>query len=220
MQIEVEEFKKQHFANYKQAIIENIKKNTSTLVDEDIMSLLKKPPLEAMDLIKVKFLDMAKKEKIVLNTENLDKIIDNYRRKVISCLNEVKENREMSLIKKVDDFKMIKETNIFKLSKKDFGEVNKTNKNLIKKTIQEALVTEILDKIKTVFKDEEELREEKLANELGKYLKGTYLRQVLENIEFKVIVKDTTLINGVKEQADHYLFTLSNSRLLNEDLEK
>ena len=220
MQIEVEEFKKQHFANYKQAIIENIKKNTSTLVDEDIMSLLKKPPLEAMDLIKVKFLDMAKKEKIVLNTENLDKIIDNYRRKVISCLDEVKENREMSLIKKVDDFKMIKETNIFKLSKKDFGEVNKTNKNLIKKTIQEALVTEILDKIKTVFKDEEELREEKLANELGKYLKGTYLRQVLENIEFKVIVKDTTLINGVKEQADHYLFTLSNSRLLNEDLEK
>ena len=163
---------------------------------------------------------MAKKEKIVLNTENLDKIIDNYRRKVISCLDEVKENREMSLIKKVDDFKMIKETNIFKLSKKDFGEVNKTNKNLIKKTIQEALVTEILDKIKTVFKDEEELREEKLANELGKYLKGTYLRQVLENIEFKVIVKDTTLINGVKEQADHYLFTLSNSRLLNEDLEK
>ncbi len=220
MQIEVEEFKKQHFANYKQAIIENIKKNTSTLVDEDIMSLLKKPPLEAMDLIKVKFLDMAKKEKIVLNTENLDKIIDNYRRKVIGCLDEVKENREMSLIKKVDDFKMIKETNIFKLSKKDFGEVNKTNKNLIKKTIQEALVTEILDKIKTVFKDEEELHEEKLANELGKYLKGTYLRQVLENIEFKVIVKDTTLINGVKEQADHYLFTLSNSRLLNEDLEK
>ena len=46
MQIEVEEFKKQHFANYKQAIIENIKKNTSTLVDEDIMSLLKKPPLK------------------------------------------------------------------------------------------------------------------------------------------------------------------------------
>lgn len=220
MQIEVEEFKKQHFANYKQAIIENIKKNTSTLVDEDIMSLLKKPPLEAMDLIKVKFLDMAKKEKIVLNTENLDKIIDNYRRKVISCLDEVKENREKSLIKKVDDFKMIKETNVFKLSKKDFGEVNKTNKNLIKKTIQEALVTEILDKIKTVFKDEEKLCEEKLANELGKYLKGTYLRQVLENIEFKVIVKDTTLINGVKEQADHYLFTLSNSRLLNEDLEK
>ena len=73
--MEVENFKKQHFENYKRAIEENIKKNTSTLVDEDIMSLLKKPPLETMDLIKSKFLDVAKKNKKVLNTENLDKIL-------------------------------------------------------------------------------------------------------------------------------------------------
>ena len=33
----------------------------------------------------------------------------------------------------------------------------------------------------------------------------------------KILVKDTTLINTVKETTDRYLFTLSNSRLLNDD---
>ena len=42
---------------------------------------------------------------------------------------------------------------------------------------------------------------------------------MLENIDIKILVKDTTLINGAKEQAERYLFTLNNSRLLN-DLDK
>ena len=37
-----------------------------------------------------------------------------------------------------------------------------------------------------------------------------------ENIDIKILVKDTTLINGVKEQSERYLFTLENSRLFNE----
>ena len=38
-----------------------------TIPDEDIKSLLKTPPLDSMDLIKAKFLDLAKKNKIILN---------------------------------------------------------------------------------------------------------------------------------------------------------
>ena len=55
------EFKKQHIETYKNAVRENILNNTNVLVDEDIMSLLKKPPLDSMDFIKSKFLDLAKK---------------------------------------------------------------------------------------------------------------------------------------------------------------
>ena len=64
----LEEFKKQHLENYRQAIMEIIRNNTDVLVNEDIMSLLRKPPLDSMDLIKSKYLDLAKKNKVVLDT--------------------------------------------------------------------------------------------------------------------------------------------------------
>ena len=201
MEMEVKQFKKQHFENYKNAIIENIKKNTNTLVDEDIMSLLKKPPLEAMDLIKSKFLDIAKKEKIVLNIEILDKMMEDYRNVVVKCLSEVKDNREKILIKKVEDFKYEKETNVFKLSKKDFNDVNKLNKTVIKNTVKKAINSEIVGKIDELFLDKE-VNTQKIKEEITKYLSGSYQRQLIENIEFKIIVKDTTLINGIKEQAE------------------
>lgn len=218
--MEIEEIKKQHFESYKKAIIENIRRNTSTLYDEDIMSILKKPPLEAMDLIKSKFLDVAKREKQILNTEKLDGIIDDYRKAVTKSLNEMRKIREGVLIKKVENFEYKKTVNVFKLSKKDFVEINKNNKSILKQTIKKALSEQILDNAGVIFKEKNPVIETEIIEEVGKFLKGPYQRQVLDNFEFKVIVKDTTLINGVKEQADHYLFTLSNSRLLKEDLEK
>lgn len=47
-----------------------------------------------------------------------------------------------------------------------------------------------------------------------KFVSSTFLKQLLESIDFKVIVKDTTLINGVREQGERYLFTKMNSYLL------
>ena len=76
MEDTLKKFKEQHFNNYKLAILETIKNNTNVLIDEDMMSLIKKPPLDSMDVIKTKFLDLAKKNKIVLNTEKLDKMMD------------------------------------------------------------------------------------------------------------------------------------------------
>ena len=58
----------------------------------------------------------------------------------------------------------------------------------------------------------------KIVSEVSKYVKGSYQKQLLDNIDFKILVKDTTLINGTKEQSERYLFTLNNSRLLNDNL--
>ena len=58
----LEKFKLQHQNNYKKALLENIKNNTTVLFNDDISSLLKKPPLDSMDLLKKKFLDIAKKK--------------------------------------------------------------------------------------------------------------------------------------------------------------
>ena len=218
--MEVELLKKQHFDNYKNAMIENIKKNTSTLVDEDIMLLLKKPPLETMDLIKVKFLDISKKNKSIINTKSLDEIVENYRNNLIQCLKEIKVIREKELTEKVDKYVYLNDNNVFKLTKKDFVSINKKNKNLLKQSLLSALDQEIFTKMDNVFKEEDEDLKKKMFDEIVKYLKGTYQRQILNSVEFKEIVKDTTLINSIREQGERYLFTLRNSRLLKEDLEK
>ena len=56
----------------------------------------------------------------------------------------------------------------------------------------------------------------KVTKEATDYLKKNYQRQLLENVDIKILVKDTTLINNVKEQTERYIFALNNSRLLNE----
>ena len=54
-----EELRQYHINSYRETIMEIIKNNTNSLVDTDIMSLIKKPPLDSMDLIQVKFLSFV-----------------------------------------------------------------------------------------------------------------------------------------------------------------
>ena len=72
---ELEKLMQQHVENYKKAVLEIVNNNTNSLIDNDIIFLIKKPPLDSMDQIKTKFLALAKKEKIILDTNNLDKMI-------------------------------------------------------------------------------------------------------------------------------------------------
>ena len=74
----IEDFKQKHFENYKNAVLETLKNNTISLFDDDVLFLLKKPPLDSMDVIKSKFLDLAKKQKIILDDIKLNKIIDDF----------------------------------------------------------------------------------------------------------------------------------------------
>ena len=62
----------------------------------------------------------------------------------------------------------------------------------------------------------EESTKSKVIEDITKYIKGNYQKQLLENFDIKIMVKDTTLMNGTKEQGERYLFALNNSRLLNE----
>lgn len=210
----LEELKSQHFENYRNAIIENIKNNTNVLVKEDIMSLLKTPPLDSMDVIKTKFLDLAKKNKVILNTEKLSKIITDYRKDVVKVLDEVGEFRIETLTDKVSVTSI---GSIIKFNKKDFIEINKNNKKIIKSKVQESIEKKIVKNVNLIFTDDVvEDKRNKIVTEALKFLKNNYLKQLLENIDFKVLVKDTILINGVKEQGERHLFTMENSRIFND----
>ena len=217
MNEDLNQFLVQHEDNYRKAIIDNIKNNTEVLVEQDIVSLLKKPPLDSMDLIRSKFLDLAKKNKVILNTEELGALLDNYRSFLLTCCDEIKNVRIVELSSKVEKEKLSKNTDVIKINKKDFMNINKKTKNLLKDKLVNGYENCILKNIDSIFmNDTEESIKTKIIEDISKYVKGTYQKQLLENFDIKILVKDTTLINGTKEQGERYLFGLNNSRLLNE----
>ena len=216
MEEQIEKLKTQHFKTYKSAIIETIKNNTNVLTDEDITSLLKKPPLDSMDMIKSRFLGLAKKNKIILNTESLDELLDQYRDSMLKCTKKIKKTRSDSLLEKVEEFK--DSESIIKLLKKDFNSVNKEIKKQFKETLDQCS-KKFLSKIDTVFSDDiDESIKNRIVADITKFVNGAYQRQLIENVDIKILIKDTTLINLIKEQTERHLFTLSNSRLFKDNI--
>ena len=211
---DLEQLKSKHIDTYKNAILENINNNTKTLVD-DIKLLMNKPPLDSMDQIKKKFIDLAKRNKIVLDTEELDKVVSKYRKNLIKSLDSISKIRIDTLIDKLNKYDL-SDDDVIVYYKKDFININKNIKKIVKDSLVSSL--EIMEKLDKVFsKDVEEDIKNKIIEEVKKYLKGSYQRQLLDNLDIKILVKDTTLINGINEQTERYLFTLKNSRLLNLD---
>ena len=70
MDSEINKMKLEHERGYKNTILDIIKNNTNVLVNEDIKTLLSTPPLDSMDTIKSKFLELSKKNKTILNMIN------------------------------------------------------------------------------------------------------------------------------------------------------
>ena len=217
----VQDFKQQNLDNYKKAVIEVLKNNSKILVDEDIGSLIKKPPLDSMDVIKCKFLSIAKKYKIVLNTENLDKLLDEYREDLLSKINPMKKDRVEEFKRVVDNFDPKTNTAIIKFSKKDFLKFNKEQKKTLKNSIDDSINKKIVNNVNNIFtKNTDQSIINSVNSDMDKYLNKTYKKHLLEDIDIKVLVKDTTLINSVKEQGERYLFTKNNSYLLDKKPKK
>ena len=132
---ELNNIKEQHINNYRNAIIENIRNNTSVLVNEDLTSLLKKPPLDSMDLIKTKFLSLAKKNKLVLNIDELNRMLNCYRKFMLKCCDEINNIRVTELTDKVEKIDFTKNSDVIKINKKDFMNVNKEIKKILKEQL-------------------------------------------------------------------------------------
>lgn len=214
---DVKDILKLHQDNYKNIIKDTIHNNTNALVDEDITSILKRPPLDSMDLIRNKLISLAKKNKVILNTDNLKDILDEYRDRVMECLIIIKKLRNNGLSSIIDKHKFVKDTDVIRVNKKDFNDLNKNIKNILKEAFSSSCEQILVKKIDMVFSDDvAEDTKKKIVDDFIKFMKIKYQKQILENIDIKVLIKDTTLLNIVKEQGERYLFTLSNSRLLND----
>ena len=216
MQDNIEQLKIQHFNTYKSAIIETIKNNTHVLTNDDLMSLLKKPPLDSMDSIKSKFLGLAKKNKIILNNESLNSILDSYRYNLVKCIPKIAKKRNEYLLAIVNNYE--DSNSIIKILKKDFNTLNKDIRKLFKDNLDKSN-NSLIDKFNSIFSNDinNDIKE-KIIHDVTKYVRGSYEKQLLENVDIKILVKDTTLINLVKEQTERHLFTLENSHLFKDNI--
>ena len=208
---DIEKLKEEHFNTYKNAVIANIENNSTILVKEDLYSLINKPPLDSMDLLKNKIIDLAKKNKIVIDNNDLDKILDNYRKKVIKEFDNFIKTRTTFYTDLVSSIKRENDSTTIKILKKDLSNYNKKMKKDIKKIIEDNTNSLILKKSINIFK----VDDSNINSDLNKFINKTYIKQFLENVDIKILVKDATLINTIKEQTERYQFTLSNSHLFN-----
>ena len=112
------------------------------------MSLLKKPPLDSMDSIKSKFLSLAKKNKIILNNESLNSILDSYRDNLVKCIPKIAKKRNeylLAIVNKYED-----SNSIIKILKKDFNTLNKDIRKLFKDNLDKSN-NSLIDKFNSIF---------------------------------------------------------------------
>ena len=214
MNEDLDYLKKQHIKNYKNMALQMILNNNNSLFDEDITSLIKKPPLDSMDLIKTKLISISKKEKIILNTDEYNKRIDNYREDMIKICNKNKEIRLKYYNDIVNSFNFNNNNkDVIKILKKDTNDLNKEIRRSFKEGIIKSINNNFDKNFNSLFNDIDNKNMDDVYKKVFKYLNSTYVKQLLENIDIKILVKDTILINSFKEEGEKYLYTLNNSRL-------
>ncbi len=206
---DTKKLKQQHFDSYKKSVIDLITNNSNLLLKEDIASLIKKPPLNSMDRIKNKLVSVAKKNELVVDSEKLELYLEKYREDILKRLDTFIKNRVDYYSKVVNKYKL---NDTIKVLKKDINSFDKKIKKDIKDTIVNSLNKNITNNISKIIKN----LDDKEIKAINKYLNSIYIKDLLENIDIKILVKDATMINSIKEATDTYLFTLSNSRLFND----
>ena len=213
---DIDDFKNKLIENYIKSIKECIKKNTNSLIMVDIISIIEKPPLDSMDVIKNKFLELAKRNKVIVNIDIISSLLENYRNNLASCCDDIISYRDEYLFSLVSAHNF-DGSSIFVFYKKDFLSLDKIIRMKVKECISMANDSLFNDNFSSIFKDTIDIElQKKYINDLSKFLNTNYKKTVLENLDMKLMVKDTTLINTIKEQSDRYLFTLNNSHLLND----
>ncbi len=198
--------KQQHFDSYKRSVIDIIENNSRLLFDDDINSLIKKPPLNSMDKIKNKYLSVAKKNELVVETEKLEECLKKYREDVINKFAAIIRNRIDYYTKIVNKCKI---NNNIKILKRDINIFNKKMKKNLKDIIISSINKNLCNNTDKIIKS----LNDKDIKDINKYLNNMYIKDLMENVDIKILVKDATMINSIKEATDTYLFTISNSRL-------
>lgn len=218
MKEQLERLHQQHLENYKAAVLDTIVDNTNKLIQEDLMSLFQ-PPLDSMNILKMRFLNAAKDQGVVLSTDRLNQVLDLYYQSVLSEMDQSKELRLKPLFEVVDAFEEKEDDAHICLSKEliqtSSSDLLMHYRDLLHRLVQDGLIDH-LSEVVDVTKQLDPQKKQQFYETMAIYLKQPYPDQMIELMKGKVEVKDHILENRLGEHTERYLFTKKKSHLLEE----
>lgn len=215
-QLEIEKLQQQHLTNYKAALYDTIEDNTVKLIQEDLTSLFQ-PPLDSMNLLKMRFLNTAKEYGVVLEAERFNQILEQYYTDVLEQMKSGEELRTVPLQKIVDSFEDETEEDRITFSKDQVHFASLALLDYCIECLKNFIQLDLLDRIQEILDITKNLsldQKEGFQTKIIQYLNHTYPDQMRDAISSKIDLKDCTLINRMEEHTERYLFTKKKSHLL------
>ena len=204
-----EDILKQHKQILMIAGVELATNNTNSLIEDDIINGVIEVPLEAMDTLKQRVLNIAKHNNLILNSDKFSEVLTNYKNDLKKELRNIFKRR-IDIIKenysKMDDDKPLE---LVKNLKKDLVKFNKDAKKEEKQVLTVLVKENLVSNLDLIVKDSNST----FKKDATKFLQTIYVKQILETIDMKILVKDTILLNSLKEQIERFVFTKENSHL-------
>ena len=204
-----EDILKQHKEILMTAGVELATNNTNSLIEDDIINGVIEVPLEAMDTVKQRVLNIAKNNSLVLDSDKFNEVLTSYKDELKKEFRNIFKKR-IKLIEdnysKINDDKPME---LVKNLKKELVKFNKEAKKEEKQVLTSLVKEKIISNLDLIVKEDNTT----FKKDATKFLQTTYVKQIIETIDMKILVKDTILLNSLKEQIERFVFTMENSHL-------
>ena len=204
-----EDILKQHKQILMAAGLELATNNTNSLIEDDIINGVIEVPLEAMDTVKQRVLNIAKNNSLVLNSDKFNEVLTSYKEELKKEFRNIFKKRIKLIEDNYSKFDDDKPMDLVKNLKKELVKFNKEAKKEEKQIITSLVKEKIISNLDLIVKDGNTT----FKKDATKFLQITYVKQILETVDMKILVKDTILLNSLKEQIERFVFTKENSHL-------
>lgn len=204
-----EDILKQHKQILMTAGLELATNNTNSLIEDDIINGVIEVPLEAMDTVKQRVLNIAKHNNLILNSDKFNEVLISYKEELKKKFRNIFKKRIKLIEDNYSKFDDDKPMDLVKNLKKELVKFNKEAKKEEKQVLTSLVKEKIISNLDLIVKDDNTT----FKKDATKFLQTTYVKQILETVDMKILVKDTILLNSLKEQIERFVFTMENSHL-------
>ena len=204
-----EDILKQHKQILMTAGLELATNNTNSLIEDDIINGVIEVPLEAMDTVKQRVLNIAKHNNLILNSDKFNEVLISYKEELKKEFRNIFKKRIKLIEDNYSKFDDDKPMDLVKNLKKELVKFNKEVKKEEKQVLTSLVKEKLVSNLDLIVKDDNTT----FKKDATKFLQTTYVKQILETVDMKILVKDTILLNSLKEQIERFIFTKENSHL-------
>ena len=191
-----EDILKQHKQILMTAGLELATNNTNSLIEDDIINGVIEVPLEAMDTVKQRVLNIAKHNNLILNSDKFNEVLISYKDDLKKEFRNIFKKRIKLIEDNYSKFDDDKPMDLVKNLKKDLVKFNKEAKKEEKQVLTSLVKEKLVSNLDLIVKDDNTT----FKKDATKFLQATYVKQILETVDMKILVKDTILLNSLKEQ--------------------